>query len=132
MWAEVSVPNIPITGHLAAPLLAPRAEVLEVGVRPVRLLPGQHAQQAEEEHDAELEDVLDPVHLETAVTTVIQKYSYLLEPSKIFCEISQCPLPIESPYEGFLLFDTYLLTYLRFHNHESINTLPSFNDYSTW
>ena len=61
-----------VTGHLAAPLLAPRAEVLEVGVRPVRLLPGQHAQQAEEEHDAELEDVLDPVHLETAVITVVQ------------------------------------------------------------
>ena len=109
----MSVPNIPITGHLAAPLLAPRAEVLEVGVRPVRLLPGQHAQQAEEEDDAELEDVLDPVHLETAVTTVLQKYSSLLKPLKNFCDVSHCPARAFS----LLIALTYIFTIMNLLIH---------------
>ena len=51
-------------GRLARLLVAPGAEVGEVGVGGgVGALPGQDAEQAEEHHDPELEDVLHPVHL---------------------------------------------------------------------
>ena len=49
--------------YLAAPLFSPGTKLLEVRICSVCLLPRQHAQKTEEDHNPKLKDILDPVHL---------------------------------------------------------------------